>query len=180
MKRPTYKNVMGMLMVLTASSSLLLGFWLARPRPLSASSSTELSELVARLRQDKIVTQMTKRYEGMSLNFEGPDPRADRNARWQEIQFFIQKNGAKPDEAERIVRVAQAKLKQEWPCFAEHGYLQGQPVWIVVGSSPRGTGFSGWICPPSAQDIRRERIRKYCADIQVAIVNLQPPHQFLS
>lgn len=180
MKRFNQKDMSSLLVALLAVVAIPLFVWLIKPRPLSAQAVSEFPELVREARTEKILNEMSKRYERISLSFDAPDPIPDVNARWQEIQASIEQDGAEPDEAQKIVRTAQTRMQQEWPCLAERARLQGQSVWIIAGSSPFDTGFIGWLCPPTAEDIKRQKTEKYCSNIEVVAVNAQSPYQVLN
>lgn len=180
MKKFTRKEMTNMLVSVAAVAAIPLCVWLMRPRLLSAQSATELPGLARTYREEEILKQMHKRYGRISLNFDSPDTAPDLNARWQEIQHALEEAGAEPEEARKVVQSAQIQLKENWPCLAEQGSLHGQTVWIIAASSPYDTGFIGWLCLPSAEDIRRQEVEKYCTAVKVAAVSTQPPYQVLN
>ncbi len=180
MQRFDRKNVNGMLMSLAAIAIIPVGLWLTRPRPLSGENVNELISVVRNSREDEVLEQMVRRYEAVSLNFEGLDTDADPKLRWKIMQTSLEEDGVGLIEAQKVLKVAQKGLKDNWPCLVEKGYVQDEPVWFVVGNVPRDTGFIGWICRPSAKDIRDEKLRKYCFNVQVSVVSALPPYRALN
>jgi hypothetical protein len=180
MSKITGKDVSAMAWACVAIAAIPLCLLVTRPRTLSGASIPELTITASSAREEKILEEMSRRYDAVSLNFTSPDKEPDPQFRWQEIQNSLARAGAESDEAQQVIKSAQENLQGAWPCFAERGYLQGQSVWLVVGSSPHNTGFGAWICPPSAAAIRREKIARYCTDTQVAIVDTQPPYKTLN
>jgi hypothetical protein len=180
MQRHTWKTAKDSFVIIAALAITPLTVWATRARPLSASSLPELQEFVRQSRQEEILKPMTRRYEAEPVNFENASVRFDPQARWDEIQTWLQNSGVGDDQVREVIQAARPALKDAWPCFVERGYLQDQPVWVIVGSLPSYTGSTPWICPPSFQDIQEERIRKYCSNIQVAVVSANPPHSLLN
>jgi hypothetical protein len=180
MKRLNWRTAKDTFLIVAALAITPLALWATRSRPLSVASLPELHEFIRNSRQDEILKPMTRRYEAVSLSFESANAASDPQIGWQEIQTRLQNYGVEGDEAREVIRIARSQLKEEWPCFVERGYLRNQPVWIVVGSLPSYTGFIAWVCPPSSQDIREEKIRKYCSDIQVIVISAEKPYAVLN
>ena len=146
-----------------------------RPRPLSASSLEGLTKAAFTARQQTILTEM-QQHTAISLDFDKPDAVPDFNARWRWVENELEEAGATRQQATSIARVARGQLHLYWPVLVERGYLRGHRVWLIIGAR-KHNGGTAWICPPSPEELRQERIERLCSDLNAAAISVDSPHQ---
>ena len=147
---------------------------LARPGPLAADSPSELISIAREQTQEEAASEMSRRYNGWN-------PQTNPDARWIEIEQTMYDAECEKQEIDGVLGAAKLSLLQEnWPLYAKPAFLENQKVWLVAGSQDAGPMSGMWICPPSSEDLRKEKMRRFVSLMKIIVVTADAPYRVLT
>lgn len=146
----------------------------ARPRPLAADSPGELISIEREQTQDEAASEMSRRYNGWN-------PQTNPDARWVEIEQTMYDAECEKIEIDGVLGAAKLSLsKENWPLYAKSAFLENQKVWLVASSQDAGSMNGMWICPPSSEDLHKEKMRRFISLMKIIVVTADAPYRVLT
>lgn len=169
-----------LLISLMAVCALPTWIWFSKDRALRASTPVELAIQVSERQKSKddFWRRLPPRHGDLS--------QVDADVAWQNPQTFpmqtaIAPNGADADETVAVLELARRHFKGTlFPVFAERGWVENQPTWIVGAAQPvlggggPFCGFSSGDSEAKAAALSSSRISVVAIDFPTQRVVLAP------